>query len=346
MGGYAQFIKGQIIEGVPKPTTSFAGQTLIVTGANSGLGLEACKHLVRLHASRIVMAVRTVSKGEAAKAEILASSLTSSTTQIEIWPLDLTSYASVASFCDRAATALERLDHAILNAGVHLDNAYTAAEGLETTLTVNVVSMALMALLLLPTLRKSALAHGQTPGAPTPHISVTGSAVHFWANTKTLTSIPAGEKILRTLSEKDRAVMKERYYLSKLLVTLLVRQIAARIEKSAATAAAASDLSKPRVIINDVAPGLCRTDLFRHMDSAGMNVGLRVIGRSSEEGSRTLIWGVLGGKESQGAYMSEGVVKPVSMFAKGKEGQALGERLLGEVLEIAEGVRPGIATSV
>ena len=47
------------------------GKLAVVTGANSGTGKEAAKRLAAAGA-RVVMAVRTVAKGEAARAEILA----------------------------------------------------------------------------------------------------------------------------------------------------------------------------------------------------------------------------------------------------------------------------------
>ena len=331
MPGYVQFLRGQLLQGVPVPQTSFPGQTIIVTGASSGLGLDACKHLLRLGAARIVMGVRNMEKGEKAKAEILSStkSKTETKTQIEVWPVDLTSYSSILAFCDRAAE-LPRLDHAILNAGVHTEE-YSAAEGLESTITVNVVSTFLMGLYLLPTLRQSAQKHDK---GLTPHLTITGSAVHFWANTKSLTSIPKEVNILEWLSDQDRANMKERYYLSKLLVTLLARRMGKELDKSAAA-------GKPLVIVNNIGPGFCRTELFRDLDNPALGVMLRVIGRSSEEGSRTLVWGLLAGKESQGVYMSEGVVKPMSDFAKSKDGDMLGEKLWKEVLGVAEQVRPG-----
>lgn len=46
------------------------GKTYIVTGSNSGLGLETARHLVEFLASRVVLAVRNLTAGENAKKEI------------------------------------------------------------------------------------------------------------------------------------------------------------------------------------------------------------------------------------------------------------------------------------
>ena len=47
-----------------------SGKTYIVTGSNSGLGLETARHLVELCASCVVLAVRNITAGETAKKEI------------------------------------------------------------------------------------------------------------------------------------------------------------------------------------------------------------------------------------------------------------------------------------
>lgn len=47
-----------------------SGKTYIVTGSNSGLGLETARHLVEFAASCIVLAVRNLTAGETARKEI------------------------------------------------------------------------------------------------------------------------------------------------------------------------------------------------------------------------------------------------------------------------------------
>ena len=97
------------------PTSSFKSQTIIVTGASAGLGREAAKHIVRLDAELVILAVRTVSRGEAASKYISEQTGKKGVTQV--WPLDLSSFESVRAFAKRAK-ALRRLDGILENAGM------------------------------------------------------------------------------------------------------------------------------------------------------------------------------------------------------------------------------------
>ena len=87
-----------------------------MTGANTGLGKEAARHFVRLRASKVILACRSVVKGEEAKRDI--ESTTRCTGVLEVWPLDLADYESIKSFATRAE-GLERLDVVLENAGVN-----------------------------------------------------------------------------------------------------------------------------------------------------------------------------------------------------------------------------------
>ena len=72
------------------------GRLAVVTGANSGTGQEAAKRLAAAGA-RVVLAVRTVAKGEAARDEILAAHPDA---PLEVRRLDLADLASVQAFAD------------------------------------------------------------------------------------------------------------------------------------------------------------------------------------------------------------------------------------------------------
>ena len=148
-----------------------SGSTYIVTGANTGLGFEAAKHLVALGAAKVILAVRNVSAGETAKMEIEAATGTSNVAKV--WALDLASYDSVKAFAKRAATELDRIDALIENAGV-ASYQRVMAEGHLVDVTVNVLSTLLLGVLLLPQMRESAQRFGILP-----HLVVVTSAFSF-----------------------------------------------------------------------------------------------------------------------------------------------------------------------
>ena len=152
-------------------TETCSGGTYIVTGANTGLGFEAAKHLVALGSAKVILAVRNVSSGKTAKAEIEAA--TGITNVAEVWALDLASYDSVKAFAKRAITELDRIDALIENAAVAISER-TEAEGHLLPVTVNVLSTFLLAVLLLPKLTESARQSGILP-----HLVIVASTVSF-----------------------------------------------------------------------------------------------------------------------------------------------------------------------
>lgn len=125
------------------------GRRIIVTGANSGLGKEATKRLAAAGAV-VVMAVRTTSKGEAARAEILAAVPDA---RLEVRRIDLASLESVREFAG-AIAADGRPVHVLLNnAGVMAPSArFETVDGFELQLGSDFLGPFALTELLLPTL--------------------------------------------------------------------------------------------------------------------------------------------------------------------------------------------------
>ena len=145
------FLRSQFFSVPPYPTKKYTGQTIIVTGSNVGLGLEASRHFVRLDAAKVILAVRSLEKGEVAKESIEAS--TGRTGVVEVWQLDLSHYESVKDFAKRAQ-GLARLDVLVENAGI-VTFKFSMMDDDESTIKTNVVSPILHSLLLLPKLRET-----------------------------------------------------------------------------------------------------------------------------------------------------------------------------------------------
>lgn len=154
---FLDLLYSQLLVKIPEQTSDFSNQTVIVTGSNTGLGLEAARLLLRLNASKVILAVRTISKGEAAAKSII-SSCNVPASKVEVWQLDMSNKDSIIAFAKRAA-ALDRLDAAILNAGV-FNFKRNDIDGIEAHLAVNVIGATLLELLLLPTMQRSAARTG------------------------------------------------------------------------------------------------------------------------------------------------------------------------------------------
>jgi NAD(P)-dependent dehydrogenase (short-subunit alcohol dehydrogenase family) len=101
------------------------GRIAIVTGANSGIGLEAARELARAGA-HVVMACRNTAKGDSA-AETIRAEVPDA--QLAVEALDLASLDSIREFADRYPH--ETLDLLINNAGVMVPPYTKTADGFE-----------------------------------------------------------------------------------------------------------------------------------------------------------------------------------------------------------------------
>lgn len=90
------------------------GKTIVITGSNSGLGLQTAKVLAEKGA-HVVMAIRNMQKGEKAKQEILQAVPNAS---LELIHLDLSDLDSVKSMAAEYKSKHDKLDILINNAGV------------------------------------------------------------------------------------------------------------------------------------------------------------------------------------------------------------------------------------
>jgi retinol dehydrogenase-12 len=323
MASFPTFLKSQLFYTPRVPAErSFAGKTVIVTGANTGLGLEATRHIVRAGAITVIIACRTLSKGEAAKQDIEA--VEKRTGVIQVWELDLSSYASIKAFAKKCET-LPRLDVCIANAGI-ASGKFLKIQGHEAHITVNVISTFMLALLLLPIMRNSAAKTGSKP-----FLTIVTSEVHHW------TTLPQKKSpsIFAALDDEKTADMQDRYNVSKLLQILILRHLIRALIK---------DRNTYPVIINCVTPGLCKSDLVKDMGMTPV-VFKKLLGRQVEVGSRTLV-NAAALADSCGEYIIDDKVSEPSTLVRSEEGVELAKRVWKELAVILEKECPGVTQNI
>ncbi|KAI3400375.1 hypothetical protein diail_3392 [Diaporthe ilicicola] len=296
----------------PKPITAdLSGQTAIITGANIGLGFETGRQLLGLGLSRLILAVRSQAKGDAA-AVTLRNEHPSA--KIEVWLLDMSSYASIKEFVERCAgDELPRLDMAILNAGLQNSTlSKNEQTGYETTFQVNYLSTALLSVLMLPVLSEK-----RAPGKPA-RLSVVGSDTQYWASVD-----PAGGPILPRVAAPGKFDGFEQYMTTKFLLVGFVAKLA-------------EEVGPDVVIINTVNPGLTgSTDIAKDAAvSLPFRLFVQLTGRSLQWGADTYVDGVVvKGKESHGSFVSDWTIKPYPSMYYTAEGKEMRNRLWEETME-------------
>lgn len=110
-----------------------SGKTIIVTGGNSGLGYESVKAFA-LKGAEVILACRTIEKGEKAKAEIMQFKPAGS---IEVMKIDLMDLASVKSFADEFLKKYPKLNVLLNNAGIMATPFFKTKDGFEAQLGTN-----------------------------------------------------------------------------------------------------------------------------------------------------------------------------------------------------------------
>lgn len=147
------------------------GRVALVTGANSGLGLETTRALAA-HGAHVIMATRNLDKGRWAEAEIKQ---TVPDVSIEFVLLDLASLASVREMAAHVSRTHDRLDLLFNNAGVMAIPRQETSDGFEMQFGTNHLGHFALTGLLLPKL----VATSGSRVVTTTSIARIGDHIHF-----------------------------------------------------------------------------------------------------------------------------------------------------------------------
>jgi len=203
------------------------GKTVIITGANSGVGKETAIDLAR-RGARVILACRSVERGEKAAVEVRERS---GNENAVFRQLDLSSLASVRQFSAKVLEEEPRIDILINNAGVMMCPYSKTADGFEMQFGTNHLGHFLLTNLLLDRIKE----------APSARIlNITSLAYYFGKmNFDDLNSEQSYEKI-------------HAYKQSKIANILFTRSLAKRLEGTNVTA-------------NCLRPGAVKSNLHRHV---------------------------------------------------------------------------------
>ena len=130
----------------PSEIPDQTGRVAVVTGANSGIGFKAARHLAEKGAT-VVMACRNIEKARIARAKLPADA------KISVVALDLSSQASVKHAAAEILASFPRLDLLLNNAGIMWLEEGRTEDGFERQFGINHLGHFTFTALLLPTLR-------------------------------------------------------------------------------------------------------------------------------------------------------------------------------------------------
>ena len=262
------------------------GRTIIVTGANTGLGYETTITLAKKGA-KVIMACRNVSKANKAKKSIEKQVPKA---DLEVMEIDLSNLNSVRKFAQEFQEKHDELSILINNAGVMMTPYMETDEGFELQFVSNYLGHFLLTGLLLPNLLK------------TPHSRIVSLSSLIHKN---------GKIKLDDLQSKKKYNPQNAYGQSKLACLLFAFELQRRLEK-----AGISD-----TISTASHPGVADTELSRHLPKL-LNLVLKytigpLITHSAKEGAKPTILASIG-KAKGGDYFG-----PTGfMEIKGKAGKA------------------------
>jgi len=332
---YLKFIQDQRWVVAPAERADLTGKTVVVIGANVGLGFEAAKHFASMNPKRLVLGCRNRQKGQTALQAIQATGFKGAA---ELALIDLSQFASVVAFANAFTRDGSQIDILVYNAAVAMHTYSATGDGWEESIQVNHLSVMLLTVLLLPCLLK-AVSSGTSPN---PRVVIVSSDVHYWA--KLSKEELESNKLLQRLSDKDHCtfrVMAGRYELTKLLNVFFVRELTKRLPANSP------------VIVTAVNPGYCKSELRRHLPFVIRTfdrIMEALLARTSEEGSRQLLWAVIGGVgrefELRGGYVSQADLQEVSDYVLNDEGAVVQTRLWDESVEILSRVEPKFESNV
>lgn len=260
-----EFYQGKRYEGKERLT----GRTVIVTGANSGIGFETAKEMAKRGAGKVILACRDTVRCQAARRKIIK---TTHNRHVVCRDLDLRSFDSIVKFCEDVRKSEPKIDILVNNAGVmRLPHRRETADGLEIQMGVNHFGHFLLTNLLLD--------HLETSDYNPARVINVSSVSH-----KEVADVEKDIEDLKFTQEPYNTI--EAYNMSKLSNILFTRGLADKLQK---------DGKSQRVHVYAVYPGWASTEITRYMPhelsmiSSTLLSPLRLFARTARIGSQVIL---------------------------------------------------------
>jgi NAD(P)-dependent dehydrogenase (short-subunit alcohol dehydrogenase family) len=349
MSGMFTLLRQRIV-GHKAGTASFKDQTILVTAATGGIGLEAAKKLAVRGTSRLIITGRDEKKAATAKAAIethLKSLSPNPNPSINITALalEMAQPASIQSFVESLRSQTKHLDQAILNAGFIATKYDVSADGYESVIQVNTVSTAYLSLQILPFLLASPRTK-QPSVANRPHLTLISSGTAWGTSLESIRDHTKSDTPMAELSS-EKAWPKgitgggTEYGRSKLLLEFIYRRLAflpSLLEDSS------DPNSSPKVLVVSTCPGMTQSDLvrgfekeFNALTNAASKVFLFAISKSTENGAEIYLTSLEQGIEARGQQWKDDRLwtTGVKERMESAEGKKLGDKVWNEMKQYA-----------
>lgn len=125
-------------------------KTILITGANTGIGLATAETFVK-DGHHVILACRNPDKASQAKKQLDAIG----TGKVDTVTLDLNDLAQIAQTADTLISQFEKIDVLVNNAGMMTPQLESTADGFEKQIGVNYIGPFLLTMKLLPLIKKS-----------------------------------------------------------------------------------------------------------------------------------------------------------------------------------------------
>jgi len=266
------------------------GKTVVITGGNRGIGLEAVKKLLVLKC-RVIIGCRNTEQAERSLAN-------EDMTRVTILPLDLMNMESVSEFAGRVKGLNVPVFALINNAGIMFGSRVETKDGFESQLSTNYLGHFLLSHLLLPLLD----GEGGRPG----RIVNVSSCAHYvgsWLNFEDLNLRQFYSSKMAYGNSKAAQVMFSQYLDSRL------------------------SGSEPRVRVVALHPGVVHTDLYSQVGWVQIFTwAAKIMMKTPSQGGDILVYAALAPEldtaKTTGLYIENSRLRRISSFTASIQNQA------------------------